>query len=197
MTDVLHPSSPVDDASQRNLLVLDLDETLLYASEGPLAHEPDFTLGNYSVYLRPYVREFIERVLQWFNIAVWTSSTEDYASAMIARLFPDPSRLMFAWASNRCTRKLDPEMQDYFWVKDFKKLKRLGYDLDRVLVIDDSPEKHVRNYGNLIKVAPFTGNPADRELSQLLIYLDSVRQMTNYRTMEKRNWRAVASQLAE
>lgn len=181
----------------RNLLVLDLDETLLHAAERRLPHEPDFVLGHYSVYLRPYLHEFIDRALKWFDVAIWTSSSEDYASAMVSRLFPDPSLLRFVWASNRCTRKLDPELQDYFWVKDFKKLKRLGYDLDRVLVVDDSPEKHSRNYGNLIKVAPFTGDQADRELQQLLHYLGSIRDLTRYRTMEKRNWRAISSQLAE
>jgi hypothetical protein len=36
------------------LLILDLDETLIYAAEIPLARSPDFLVYDYHLYKRPY-----------------------------------------------------------------------------------------------------------------------------------------------
>lgn len=40
-----------------------------------------------------------------------------------------------------------PELQERFYVKDLKKVRRLGYQLERSLVVDDSPEKVRCSYG--------------------------------------------------
>lgn len=106
-----------------------------------------------------------------------------------------PERILFVWASERCTRRLNPETFESYPVKDFKKLKRAGYDLSRVLAIDDSPEKHERNFGNLIRVHPFLGDTSDAELRDLISYLEWLRHLTDYRSIEKRNWRYVATRL--
>lgn len=34
-------------------------------------------------------------------------------------------------------------------VKDLKTIRRVGYELERVIVVDDTAKKHERNYGNL------------------------------------------------
>jgi RNA polymerase II subunit A small phosphatase-like protein len=58
------------------------------------------------------------------------------------------------------------------------------------LIVDDSPEKVERNYGNAIYVRPFFGAADDSEFRDLGIYLKSVSQLANVRCIEKRNWRA-------
>jgi carboxy-terminal domain RNA polymerase II polypeptide A small phosphatase len=57
-------------------------------------------------------------------------------------------------------------------------------------MVDDSPEKHTRNYGNLVRVAPFTGDPADTELASLARYLRQLATQPNVRCIEKRGWRS-------
>jgi hypothetical protein len=42
----------------KNLLILDLDETLLYGTERPLDREPDLLASGYFVYFRAGPREF-------------------------------------------------------------------------------------------------------------------------------------------
>ncbi len=74
-------------------------------------------------------------------------------------------------------------------MKTLAKPRRRGYSLEHVLVVDDSPEKHVRNYGNLIAVRPFTGELEDRELLLLLPYLETLRDVENVRRIEKCHWR--------
>jgi len=46
--------------SDRKLLLLDLDETLIHARETPLGRNEDFCVGEYFVYRRPPVDKFID-----------------------------------------------------------------------------------------------------------------------------------------
>jgi hypothetical protein len=70
-----------------------------------------------------------------------------------------------------------------------EKVKRLGWSLEGVAVIDDSPEKLKRSYGNHIRVAPFVGDPTDNELPKLQGYLAWLKEVPNVRLVDKRNWR--------
>ena len=173
----------------RHLLILDIDETLVFAAERPLSHPHDFLVGPYHVYKRPHVDRFLETVAERFDLAVWTSSGEDYAGRVLEHLFTDIAMLKFVWTRQRCTRRFDHETHAEYWLKDLKKVVRLGYPLKRILVIDDSPEKLERQYGNHIRVSPFVGDPADCELDQLIPFLDYTTAIENVRLVEKRGWR--------
>lgn len=183
---MLHLTTP------RQLLILDLDETLVYATDTPLESAPpcDFRGSSYAVWKRPFLDAFIATVLSWFDVAIWTASTEPYATAIVTQLFPAPNQLRFVWTRQRCTWHRHPEGAYDFWLKNLNKVKRcLRYPLERVLVIDDSAEKLTRHYGNLIAVRPFVGNMADTELHDLLPYLQWIRSVANVRTIDKRGWR--------
>jgi carboxy-terminal domain RNA polymerase II polypeptide A small phosphatase len=173
----------------RMLLVLDLDETLLHATETPLAHEARHVVPPYFLYFRPGLSQFIDQVSQLFRLAVWTSSSPAYARAVCTLIFQDSTPLEFVWASDRCTPTRNFEIDAWCKAKPLKKLKRRGYDLARVLVVDDSPEKHTRNYGNLVQVAPFMGDRNDDELSHLAVYLKQLATLPDVRRSEKRQWR--------
>ncbi len=146
-------------------------------------------MGEYSVYRRPGLSAFLDFAVSHFETAVWTSSTKSYAADLVAALFPDPTVLKFVWARERCVHRRDLETGETIWIKDLKKVKRLGYSLDQVLIVDDSPEKVTRNYGNFIWVTPYEGSPADDELAALAIYLTGLAQCENVRSIEKRLWR--------
>jgi RNA polymerase II subunit A small phosphatase-like protein len=178
-----------DVGAQRKLLILDLDETLLYATEEPLSIKEDFKVERYYIYLRPHVDRFLAFCLTKFEVAVWTTSTEDYAEEIVSRFFPSREAISFLWARNRCTRKYDGELQEFYWIKNLQKVKRKGYDLEQVIVIDDTAQKHEQNYGNLIPVREFTGDPNDNELLLLESYLEKIADTPNFRRLEKRSWR--------
>lgn len=179
--------------SDRILLVLDLDETLVHATEASLAHEPNFTLAQYHVYCRPHLDVFLRFAHEHFDVGVWTSSTPAYADGICSTIFANHRPPTFVWASDRCTLKRDVELDHWSKAKHLAKLKRHGYRLERVLAIDDSPEKHRRNYGNLIRVNPYHGEQFDDELLHLMNYLTGLRDATNVREIEKRHWRGNAS----
>lgn len=171
------------------LLILDLDETLIHATEGGLERDPDFDVGPYSVYKRPGLDAFIAAVRPHFQLAVWTSSTRLYAEPVVASLFPPDLTLAFVWSRERCTMRFHPEHHDWEWAKNLGKLKRRGYRLEQVLMVDDTPAKLARHYGNLVRVRPFLGDLADRDLVQLGEYLPTLAAAPDVRKIEKRFWR--------
>jgi len=171
------------------LVILDLDETLVYATEAELDRAPDFRAVDYAVYKRPHLDEFLAGVFEIGRVAVWTSSGRGYAAEVIEQLFGSPSRLEFFWCAERCTYRFDHETRGRYTVKKLHKVRRRGYDLARVVVVDDTPEKHILNYGNLIAVDSFEGRATDAELPHLLRYIRALEREPNVRAVEKRTWR--------
>ena len=172
------------------LLVLDLDETLVHARDQALDRPADRRIAGYHVYDRPGLRPFLERVTELFTVGVWTSSGEGYAHALVARIFPDPALLRFVYARDRCTYRRDLESHEVVWLKDLRKLRRMGFTRSQVVFVDDSREKIARSYGNLVRVAPYEGAEDDRELDALAIYLELViGPCPDVRALEKRGWR--------
>ena len=97
-----------DALMDKNLLILDLDETLLYGTERPLDREPDLLASGYFVYFRPGLENFIRHVASLYRLAVWTSASRGYALEICSRIFADV-QLEFMWASERCTIQWDHE----------------------------------------------------------------------------------------
>lgn len=172
------------------LLVLDLDETLVYACESRLDLPLDGQVGPYFLYLRPGARAFLDWARVAFSeVAVWTASTQSYAIPLVEQLLGGCEGLAFVWCRKRCTRIYDPETRERSWIKDLKKLRRRGYARERILVVDNTPSKWERSYGNLIAVCDFEGDPNDRELVYLRQYLTAIGGRPNPRSIEKRAWR--------
>lgn len=173
----------------KKLLVLDLDETLLHATENRLAHEECFQLFNLFVYKRPHLDWFLSEMLNTFKVGVWTASGEVYAEAVVQQLF-ERNSLEFVWTSQQCTLSRDWNTGEYATIKNLRKLKNKGYPLDSVIVVDDTPSKHRRNYGNLVTVKEFIGDQQDNELPFLATYLKQLAKESNIRKVEKRFWRS-------
>lgn len=109
------------------LLILDLDETLIYASETELERPADFHMGRFHVYKRPHLEEFLTACFSWFDVAVWTSASPAYAQGIVKAIFSDLNALKFVWASDRCTRVYNTHLGDHYWRKNLKKVQRKGY----------------------------------------------------------------------
>lgn len=180
---------------KKPLAILDVDETLIYASKEKLERDPDFEVFEYKVYKRPNLYEFINRLKKSYDIAIWSSAGNDYVNSIINQLDLEVET-KFVWGRNEATQKR--QINDYYetgndtelyYVKSLKKVKRKGYELERILIIDDSPHKSKLNYGNAIYPKSFKGEMDDNELLILIDYLESIKDEPNFRTIEKRNWR--------
>ena len=61
-------SSNVRAHMPRRLVIFDLDETLVHATEDSLSHAADFAIPPYNVYVRPHVEDLLQFARQHFDI---------------------------------------------------------------------------------------------------------------------------------
>lgn len=116
-------------------------ETLVHSSTEP-CDDADFTfqvffnMKEHTVYVRqrPFLRTFLERVAEMFEIIVFTASESVYAEKLLDIL--DPDRMLIARRAYResCI------FSDGSYAKD---LTILGVDLARIAIIDNSPQVSV------------------------------------------------------
>jgi RNA polymerase II subunit A small phosphatase-like protein len=185
-----------DSKQGKPLLILDLDETLLHAIdiEDRNNNKPipgltiDFWVGKILVYKRPHLSEFLTRVWQRYDVAIWSSGGKDYVEGAVKVIMADDPQPLFVWTSSRCTQRKDFEPYREYNIKNLQKLWK-RFDRKRILIVDDSPEKCVRNYGSAIYIREFVGAQNDEELLHLAAYLESLADEPNFRTIEKRGWR--------
>jgi TFIIF-interacting CTD phosphatase-like protein len=180
--------------SEKKILILDLDETLIYADEKPLEREADFQAGQYSVYKRPHLETFLSFCFEQFDVAVWTTATMSYAEEILKNILCENQKLLLLWTRERCTLAFDSELREHYFTKRMYKLRRRGYRLESIIVIDDRPAVWESSYGNLVGVAPFFGDENDDELKFLPIYLETLKNAVDIRAIEKRNWQMKISQ---
>jgi len=172
------------------LLILDLDETLVHGTETPHDENYHFRTEKYHIYKRPYVNEFLGFCKEHFKVAVWTSSGEEYASNVIEKLFGMEYPLEFVWSRRKCTPSFDHQAYMHEYIKNLRKVKDKGYRLEKVIMVDDTPFKLSKNYGNLVRVQEFLGDPKDNELEMLMKYLLVLKEVENIRCVEKRGWKS-------
>ncbi|NUP14028.1 MAG: HAD family hydrolase [Polyangiaceae bacterium] len=172
------------------LVILDLDETLVHVPDHPLPGRADFSVHGHAGYRRPHLADFLEDLRSRYAVGIWTAAGCDYAEAVVSEIISWRAELAFLWSAERCTQHFDHETRNRTTIKKVRKVRTQGYDLDRVLFVDDSPEKHLRNYGNLIPIKPFLGDRTDAELPAVASYIHSLAGCPDVRSVEKRFWRA-------
>lgn len=186
--------------SKEILLILDLDETLIHASAERISEDFDFEVYRYFIYKRPGLDSFLRFCAQHFKVAIWSSASDDYVNAVVKQILPSDMGLEFVWGRSRCTPFLLPQYDEngfynldfsskYEFAKRLKKVTRRGFNLQKVLIVDDTPEKVLHNYGNAIYAKPYYGSTSDKELANLADYLLTLKNADNVRTIEKRHWR--------
>ncbi|MBL8873052.1 MAG: HAD family hydrolase [Planctomycetaceae bacterium] len=180
----------LENFASKPLLILDLDETLIHGSERKLHREADFRVGPFYLYKRPHLGQFLTSVNSVYDVAIWSSASEDYVSGIARHLMPMVGVWKFVWSRARCVQRLNPDTLEYDYIKDLRKVRRLGFNLNRTLIVDDTPRKVCRNYGNAIYVSPFEGSDADDELIALERFIVSLHSASNFRKLEKRGWRS-------
>jgi RNA polymerase II subunit A small phosphatase-like protein len=145
----------------RRLIIFDLDETLVHATETKLSIEPDFVIEPYFVYVRPFVHELLTLVADRFDIAVWSSSSTKYVAEITERIFGDAYPLKFAWSVDRCVQRVDARTNSYVYIKDLRKVQSQGYMVENIIIVDDSPEKIARQPRSHLQVKAYRGELDD------------------------------------
>lgn len=203
--------------TEKILLVLDIDETLVHSISSVITEKllpnspikPNYTAHSINIFLRPGVHEFLSECAKHFELALWSSGGTEYVQ-YIANVVFRQHTFKFVWDIRRCTsyipanRRQELGYFDQFTpfnpydsnVVDIKQLRKVSkafkIPLAKILIVDDTPAKSIKNYGNAIYIRPFNISSIirgdDNELEKLLKYLITLKNVDNVRYIEKRYW---------
>jgi Dullard-like phosphatase family protein len=184
------PTLPPSKFTNRRTLCLDMDDTLTLmcvdGSDELLAMnsviDPDtFVISRENpnergfVYLRPYLRTFLEAVSRIYEVVVFTAACQDYADQILD--FIDPYKRLFHYRLYRdsCVQCIpNPQSPDVkVYVKD---LRVLGRDLGNVILVDNSLQCFAYQLDGGILCNPYKGDPQDAELISILEVLGFVNR---------------------
>jgi len=171
------------------LIIFDLDETLIHATQNDLGFTHSFKIDKYFVYERPCLQNFLVDISKHFSIGIWSSASDNYVNEIIQHIKPAGVDFSLVWGRTKCTMKRNVILDTYNYEKRLDKIKTKGFGLEQILIVDDSPAKSKTNYGNAIYIKEFTGDTNDNELKFLYDYLITFKTVDNVRTIEKRWWR--------
>lgn len=85
------------------LLKLDLDETLIYATEKELGFSADFLFDKYFVYKRPHLEQFLIEISKHFAIGIWSSADDAYVTEIVNNIKPMNVEFEIVWGRSRCS----------------------------------------------------------------------------------------------
>lgn len=147
----------------RKLFILDLDNTLIYASQR--SHQCGNILFHYSssltIFRRPYAEQFIGKCQSAGDVVVFSTAVKDYAEKVCRHLDIKPVALFTredCFISGGVYQKYVPH--DYF------------EKYDAITIFDDNPEmwdKKSRESCKVISVPPFYGEEDDVELGEISV----------------------------
>ena len=143
------------------LLVLDLDETLIHSTLSRLSYEEGFSFDRYFVYKRPLLEMFLTNIAKHYRVGIWSSAGDEYVQTISDQIKPPQINYEFVWGRSRCTLKRDMETDTFEYAKKLSKLKKKGFSLEDILIVDDTHQKAKSNYGNAIYIKEFTGDDTD------------------------------------
>jgi len=149
-------------------LALDLDLTLVYNEFMDTKAEAKQSSTSH-IKLRPYVLNFLYEVSQFYEIVIFTASSEDYANDVVKKLDPEKEIIKKVISRKNCI-----EMKEGIMVKDL----RIFADrrISNILLVDDSIYSFAFQIGNGIPVSQYKGNEEDDELEFLSQYLVSMAE---------------------
>ncbi|MEM1135686.1 MAG: HAD family hydrolase [Bacteroidota bacterium] len=180
----------------KKIIVFDLDETLIHATKKKLSIIEDFIYEDYYIYKRPNVDVFLQECCKLYSIAIWSSADDEYVNSIVHQLIKDVCSLAFIWGRSECwmkVRNIEDELglkrKEYLSIKPLEKIRKKGFKMDNLLIIDDSKYKVVDNPDNYIIIEPFVGDMKDNELSKLLNYFQNIIPKGSFRNPSNRNWR--------
>jgi hypothetical protein len=124
--------APPHDESKKYTVVFDLDETVVYARDGPL-------------YARAYLKDLFRSIKDDFEVIVWTAGERDYAKCILEEINED-----------HIIQHLVYRHKKWFNEEDYTKdLRQLGRDLNYTIMIENTPDCVRANPQNGIIVEDF------------------------------------------
>ena len=151
--------------SKKPLIVLDLDDTLIYSTELQKKHLKKIRFQKMNIYFRPYLLDFIKFVEMNFQIAIWTSATELNANFVVNNLFTEEP--IFIYTRKDCSLKSDPIKKKSYFYKNLDRIHEIEKRFNKIIFIDDKPELIISKHAEIIPILAFKGDKSDALLIEL------------------------------
>ena len=187
--------------NKQKTLVLDLDETLIFASFEPCSNkdicfEMDLNLNEKKntnnslnslkksiktmskVYLsrRPYLDKFLSELNSYYEICIYSASSKKYALAILDII--DPNKIISKkFFRDDCIYLNNSETFSY--IKDLEKFNKNYNDL---IIIDDNASSFILQKENGIPIKSWRGDRKDFELLKLIPILKNLSVFYDVRT---------------
>jgi len=165
---------PADDP-KKICCVIDLDETLVHSSFKPIANadfhvpvEIENMVHQVYVLKRPYVDEFLAKVGELFECVLFTASLAKYADEVANEIDPN----------NEFSSRLFRESCVYDRGNYVKDLTKLGRQLDRTIIIDNSPASYLFQPQNAIPVSSWFEDKNDTLLRDIIPDMERIAEST-------------------
>ncbi|KAM8966424.1 CTD small phosphatase-like protein isoform 2-T2 [Pelodytes ibericus] len=181
-TKYLLPELHVSDYGKK-CVVIDLDETLVHSSFKPINNadfivpvEIDGTIHQVYVLKRPHVDEFLQKMGDLFECVLFTASLAKYADPV--------ADLLDRWGVFKS--RLFRESCVFHRGNYVKDLSRLGRELSKVIIIDNSPASYIFHPENAVPVQSWFDDMADTELLDLIPFFEGLsKEETVYNMLHK------------
>jgi RNA polymerase II subunit A small phosphatase-like protein len=170
--------------AHKKCIVIDLDETLVHSSFKPVSNadfivpvEIDGTVHQVYVLKRPFVDEFLKRMGELFECVLFTASLSKYADPV--------TDLLDKCGTFDC--RLFREACVFHRGNYVKDLSRLGRDLRKTVIIDNSPASYIFHPDNAVPVTSWFDDPEDTELRDLIPFFEALDKVDNVLTVLAQN----------
>jgi RNA polymerase II subunit A small phosphatase-like protein len=164
----------------KKCMVIDLDETLVHSSFKPINNadfvvpvEIDGTVHQVYVLKRPYVDEFLQRMGELYECVLFTASLAKYADPV--------ADLLDRWGVFRS--RLFRESCVFHRGNYVKDLNKLGRDLQRIIIVDNSPASYIFHPDNAVPVISWFDDMTDSELLDLIPFFEKLSNVENIYTV--------------
>ena len=170
--------------SDKPVLVIDLDETLIFSKPGRCKDgtvlyyysEDGLRKVYFTVYKRPFVNLFLEAVKKHYTLVLFTAAERKYAKKVLSLL--DPQKTIFQY---RLYKESCLIINGKIGIKDLRMLR--GVSLENVFILDNNPVCYTFHLNNAIPITSYFGDNRDRELAKLtkiLLYLTKIEHKQEY-----------------
>ncbi|XP_075444062.1 CTD small phosphatase-like protein isoform X2 [Ascaphus truei] len=178
-TKYLLPELKLSDYGKK-CVVIDLDETLVHSSFKPINNadfivpvEIDGTIHQVYVLKRPHVDEFLQKMGELFECVLFTASLAKYADPV--------ADLLDRWGVFK--ERLFRESCVFHRGNYVKDLSRLGRELSKVIIVDNSPASYIFHPENAVPVQSWFDDMTDTELLDLIPFFEGLCKEENVYNM--------------
>ena|SRR5437870_11168265 len=134
-----------------------------------------------------------------FDVGFWTAACESHAYNILGKYLSLDQwiKVKFIYSSNRCLTKFSLHFglsSRTITIKPLRKIwktqmaKSNGWNRYNTLIIENTPQTCLQNYGNAIYVNTYYGSDEDDTLFRLIEYLETFLDCKNVRRYDKRDW---------